>query len=436
MLSKLKQNIHTLTHMGLETTDTSSTVRRVLILNRMSVFLTIVCWLFVPLFYWIGETNAALWAAVVATSYFLPILFSYKRRFVAGKVWSILTVTVAAVLYSLILGEEFQIQLALYPAGVLPFIFFGRENPKIVYFSFTTACLGYLVSFYFSDQGQAIVNSDNIGIATFATIMIINSFLMTGAGLYTVNEDARNAEQELTVVNIDKRKLINLLCHDITNPLSLCFFAKKKLGKSGMITEEVTKDFNRLTIGLDNIKKIIDSVRILEAAEVGKLQVELMPVDPKQIISESMVMFEEKLERKKIEIQVINSIQEPFFVLAEPNTLRNNIFNNILSNAIKFSPNGSNITIQFGKYEKGKILIEITDQGIGIPTTLVNRLFDSTAFTTRRGLDGEAGTGFGLPLVKSMTEKFGGRVEVVSRDREANPDNHGTTFKIILNKAA
>ena len=435
MIKNLKIFANTLVWAGINKSDPESSVRRSLILNQMSLFFTVVCSLFVPLFYFVDQTSGAIWAAIVAISYFIPVLFSLNRKFTIGKVWSFLTVTVAAILYSLILGDEFQIQLALYPAGVLPFIYFGRENSKLVYFLFTVATSGYLLAFLFSDSGQELMHAENLGVFIFAIIMIVNSFLMTGMGLYTVNEDARTAEEELKTVNLDKRKLINLLCHDIANPLSLCFLAKSKIYKIEGIGDKEAKNLQRLSVGLSNIKEIIDSVRLIEATEVGKIIVKLEHVNLEDVAKETKVVFEDRLEQKNLKLLILNNLPENCGAIAEGPTLRNNILNNLVSNAIKFSPKNSEIKIELKTHNKSQVLIEVSDQGIGMPNELVNKVFDSHQSTTRKGLDGESGTGFGLPLVKTMVDKFGGNIEIESKEKEEFPDCHGTTFKIYLQKS-
>jgi signal transduction histidine kinase len=80
-----------------------------------------------------------------------------------------------------------------------------------------------------------------------------------------------------------------------------------------------------------------------------------------------------------------------------------------------------------------RILIKVIDQGIGIPQNLLETLFSFTTRTTRIGTKGEQGTGFGMPIVKTLLEKMGGTLEVHSQvleEGQTSESPHGTTFTL------
>lgn len=108
----------------------------------------------------------------------------------------------------------------------------------------------------------------------------------------------------------------------------------------------------------------------------------------------------------------------------------NQVLNNIFSNAIKFSSENSKIELNV-REETRYIRLSIRDNGIGIPSNLVSRLFDHLSKTTRKGTKGESGTGFGLPLANAFVKAFGGKITVISK---TEIDNHGTVFHIYLQK--
>jgi signal transduction histidine kinase len=121
--------------------------------------------------------------------------------------------------------------------------------------------------------------------------------------------------------------------------------------------------------------------------------------------------------------------------LAEPKVIGNHVLNNLLSNAIKFSYPDSTIEVNVDNRES-EVVISVTDHGVGIPQDLIKRLFDPFSRTTRRGTNGEPGTGFGMLTVKSFVDMFGGRIEVSSKTIDDSPTDHGTTVSVILRKAA
>ena len=101
------------------------------------------------------------------------------------------------------------------------------------------------------------------------------------------------------------------------------------------------------------------------------------------------------------------------------------VLNNLLGNALKFTPTGGTITVGLGEHA-GKVRLTVQDTGIGIPGKLHGNLFDKFNPTRRAGLQGETTTGLGLFIAKQIVELHGGAIWLESRERE------GTTFFIEL----
>jgi two-component system sensor histidine kinase VicK len=101
------------------------------------------------------------------------------------------------------------------------------------------------------------------------------------------------------------------------------------------------------------------------------------------------------------------------------------VLDNLLSNALKFTPAGGTVTIG-GHEHEGKARLSVRDTGIGIPGKLLGNLFDKFNPTRRAGLQGETTTGLGLFIAKQIVQLHGGDIWVESRERE------GTCFFIEL----
>jgi signal transduction histidine kinase len=110
------------------------------------------------------------------------------------------------------------------------------------------------------------------------------------------------------------------------------------------------------------------------------------------------------------------------------------VLSNILSNAVKFSERGSRIAVWTNSTDDW-VQLRIRDSGIGIPSHVLERIFDPSAQTSRPGTEGEDGTGFGMPLVKQFVESYGGWVSIKSREREESPTEHGTEVCLHLRRA-
>lgn len=174
---------------------------------------------------------------------------------------------------------------------------------------------------------------------------------------------------------------------------------------------------------------LIDMVRAMRRSEDKEIPLYAVPV--KAALNESLLLLREKIQEKGICID-LDAVE--LSVLAERTALINSVFNNILTNAIKFSEPGSHISIKANATEE-MACVSFADHGIGMSATTMENMFNMGISQSRMGTAGEEGTGFGMPLMKRFVTKFGGRVEVSSRDIESNPNNHGTKFQIWLKRA-
>ena len=171
----------------------------------------------------------------------------------------------------------------------------------------------------------------------------------------------------------------------------------------------------------------------MQAMHSGKFKLNLVPVSLESAMSDVLFTFEERAKAKGVRINIASRID--FQVLADHVCLVHDVMNNIISNAIKFSEKGQEITVAADKIG-AMIHVKVKDQGIGMPKTIQEDLFSKHKSTSRLGTDKEVGTGFGMPLAKSFMDKFGGEILVTSEEKIADSDNHGTTFELVFKEAA
>lgn len=223
--------------------------------------------------------------------------------------------------------------------------------------------------------------------------------------------------------------LLQVLCHDLGTPLFVLKGAAHllfdKLGLSKAEEELKTKMFR----SINATEAIIRHVKDMMTIQSGKAVLTLEDVSLTSFVDNARFLFEEKLAEKNI--QLLYEVTDKYIFRAEHTTFSNNVFNNIISNAIKFSPVDSNIMIR-ERLEGSRLIIEIEDQGVGIPDRIVKHLFAADKKTTTLGVNGETGTGFGMPVAHAYMEYFGGSIEVSTRTKEDYPNNSGTTFRLVL----
>lgn len=229
------------------------------------------------------------------------------------------------------------------------------------------------------------------------------------------------------------KELLHVLCHDLINPLTgiISCINNARAKPSRMETFSTDEYQDVLLANATRGVEMINLVRKLRELEEGKMQLSIAPVNLKKAVLSSLSVLDHQFKQK--EICPVCSIPDSLYVLAEETSLINTVLNNLLTNAIKFSYRGSDVTID-AKFEgDNRALIIIRDFGIGIPGSLLPQVFDTNMPTTRPGTNQEMGTGFGLPLVKRFIESYGGSITIDSTIEMEPISQYGTEVRIVLN---
>lgn len=234
---------------------------------------------------------------------------------------------------------------------------------------------------------------------------------------------------------IDENKaLTRMLAHDIGNALTVV------IGNTDSLLKQVERnelDFlgyklNKISKASIAQKNLIERVRHLEAIGSNKTEIVLNQFSLNELLRDSIELFEDRLEEKKVKINFAPKIPDSTKAYADDILLLNNVINNLISNAIKFSHKHSAIEISSFQDKKSTISFEIKDNGIGIPKELISKVFLPNIKTNRIGTNGETGTGFGLPLAFSTINLLNGKIKVASKSIEEHPTDHWTKFQIDL----
>jgi signal transduction histidine kinase len=226
--------------------------------------------------------------------------------------------------------------------------------------------------------------------------------------------------EELQDLNATKDKFFSIIAHDLKSPFNSI------TGLSEIILNEA----RHLDISaIEQYAGIINSTsantyRLLEnLLDWARVQQSRMPFSPgpvllKNVINEVTELLIEQANSKMIAI--ISYVPENLIVLADENMLKT-IFRNLISNAVKFTPVNGKVEIN-AIHHDNEIVISVRDNGTGIKSEDIGKLFKIGANFTKRGTENEKGTGLGLILCKEFVEKHGGDIRVESEEGK------GSTF--------
>lgn len=221
--------------------------------------------------------------------------------------------------------------------------------------------------------------------------------------------------------------LIRTISHDLANPLTVIGAYIEMLHAHKIPEAEKDKTWKRLKSNTQSALDMISRIRnaILTRSQASLVKIHNVSTD--RSINRLLEQFEEQLNEKDLKINYIQNISLDTLVRAEESTLVEHVFANILSNAIKFSPNGSEININV--FETNDcVKIEFRDFGTGIKDSrLKQRVLVSTP-----GTNGETGTGFGMMVLGYFLRQFGGSLEIKS---ETEGSDKGTSAIVNLIKS-
>jgi len=242
-------------------------------------------------------------------------------------------------------------------------------------------------------------------------------------------KDRAQHNERLATVRLDWfNTLVRVITHDMSTPISVISTSVDLELRRQQPSSSLKRNLERIQRAVNQQYDLVGHVREMIAVTTGKKTLNCVPIELQKKLDAMVLNFAERIEAKQLTIE-IDKPDDPLFVLAEATALEHTILGNFLSNAIKFSQRSGLIRISL-KREGEAAVIRFEDQGIGIPSDLIDKLFDPTKATSRPGTNNENGTGFGLPIAQVYIEQFNGTVIVQSQVGVEAGDPSWTVFEI------
>ncbi|UCF43059.1 MAG: response regulator [Planctomycetota bacterium] len=237
--------------------------------------------------------------------------------------------------------------------------------------------------------------------------------------------DRKRAEQERKEQERLKSEFVASVSHEIRTPLSIFknIVSNALAGVKGHLNPKLRESLEMANGTIDRLARIINEFLDISKIEAGKMRFRLAKFDIRSAISETVRVLSLLANEKDIELKTFLPDRE-LVVNADRDRIEQTLIN-LISNAIKFAPDGGHIFVR-AKWLDATVAVEIEDDGRGIEAGDIDKIFDRFVQIEKQIGPGEQGTGLGLSIAKELVEMHGGRIEVESEL------GRGTTFTVLL----
>ncbi|MBP9119260.1 MAG: PAS domain-containing sensor histidine kinase [Ignavibacterium sp.] len=218
--------------------------------------------------------------------------------------------------------------------------------------------------------------------------------------------------EDLKQINDTKDKFVSIIAHDVRTPIiALIGYAEILADDIDDLQKSEIKEFassiveiSKQTIGL--LTNLLEWSRL----QTGRIEFHPAPVNAYSISENTMSLLTSNAEQKNISL--INNLEKETFVFADENMMQS-IFNNLVTNAIKFTNRNGQITLSSSRFND-MVRFAVKDNGVGMNDKQKSMLFEINKSFTTPGTTNEKGSGLGMILCKDFIEKHGGEIWVES----------------------
>ncbi|SFB32743.1 Signal transduction histidine kinase [Acetitomaculum ruminis DSM 5522] len=266
----------------------------------------------------------------------------------------------------------------------------------------------------------------------FAFIAIINIIVLHGYRKKTVeisklNQDYKKALNDAELANESKSNFLARMSHDIRTPLN-GILGMTDIARSVNKNEEVEEYLSKIDISGKYLLGLVNDILDMSKIESGKISLNPSDYSEKEFVETMYAIVKPLCDEKKINFH-IESNDEAFCIFVDKVRF-NQIFLNLLYNAVKFTPIRGDVTLNIHmerkNLHKGRLTVFVSDTGIGIKEEFKKHLFKPFEQENTFTNENRQGSGLGLAITKKIVELLGGSIELESTE------GLGATFTVKL----
>jgi PAS domain S-box-containing protein len=223
-----------------------------------------------------------------------------------------------------------------------------------------------------------------------------------------------------------KDQFLAVVSHELRTPLTPVLASAMAMQDDPGLPESLRPTMQMISRNVELEARLIDDLLDLARLRGGRLQLRRFPVDAHKVLRDALTMCDSDVMAKRLDVE-LNLAAASHCIAADAPRLQQ-IFWNLLRNAIKFTPHNGRLSLHTANRD-GRLQVELRDTGIGIDPQTIDRLFE--AFEQGEAEDGIArrygGLGLGLAIARALVEAHGGRLTAESDGKDL-----GTRFTVTL----
>ena len=244
-----------------------------------------------------------------------------------------------------------------------------------------------------------------------------------------VDESLRRAVEQLQSAGQRREQFLAMLAHELRNPLAPIRYAVRALRT--VVPDEAagTSSLEAIERQVTHLTRLVDDLLDVSRINQGKVTLRREVADWVDVVHAGVEIVRPLVEMRRHVLALVLPPRRTVFSLGDPTRLTQ-IVGNLLSNAAKYTDRGGRIEVRVSR-EPPDVVLEVADNGIGMPPELMPRVFDLFVQAEQSADRTQDGLGIGLSLVKSLAELHGGSVSAASRG-----PGQGSEFRVRIPEAA
>ena len=241
-------------------------------------------------------------------------------------------------------------------------------------------------------------------------------------------EKARNEAEQATQA---KTEFLSVMSHEIRTPLN-AIISLSHLMEIENENQETQEYIDALKFSAESLHSLINDILDYNKIEAGKLSLETVDFSLIDLLKNICESFRFKASSKEVKLELRIGELTPDRVMGDPTRLTQ-IFNNLISNALKFTHRGEVVieaSLKGIKNEESCLAFKVSDTGIGIPEEKLKEIFEDYEQASRETTRKYGGTGLGLAITKKLIELHGSEIEVESEEGKGTSFYFEIDFKL------